>query len=154
MRMLAAGDSVLSLVSGHYDESVGGLFEWNRPDSASPVDTSSCSDGFVVPNPGENPGLVQDCETLLTIRDTLAGRAELNWSGQISISDWQGVTVGGEPLRIQELAIGELGLAGALPPELGRLSELTGALPPGAWAVDGVEGAGHFRRLADRPDTA
>ena len=133
MRMLAAGDTILDLVSGHYDESVGRLFEWNRPESASPVDTSSCSGGFVVPDPGDKPGLVQDCETLLTIRDALAGRAELNWSGRTSISDWQGVGVGGEPLRVQELALGDLGLTGALPPELGQLTGLKGLDISGDW---------------------
>ena len=40
---------------------------------------ASCSDGHVVADPDRNPGLVRDCETLMGIRDTLAGR--LNWTG-------------------------------------------------------------------------
>ncbi len=133
MRILAAGDTVLNLVSGHYDESVGGLFEWNRPDPGSPVDTSPCSEGFVVPIPGENPGLVQDCETLLTIRDTLAGRVDLNWNAQTPIGEWEGVTTGGEPFRVQSLRLSEQGLTGVLPPELGLLSGLVELDSSGNW---------------------
>ena len=140
MRILAAGDTVLSLVSGHYDESAGGLFEWNRSDPGIPVDTAPCSEGFVVPNPEGNPGLVRDCETLLTMQDTLAGRVDLGWSGQSPISDWGGVTVGGEPSAIRGLRLSELRLTGVLPPELGLLpglaeldlsgNWLSGSIPP------------------------
>ena len=133
MRILAAGDTVLSLVSGHYDESVGGLFEWNSPDPGIPVDTAPCSEGLVIPNPEENPGLVQDCETLLTIRDTLAGRVDLGWSGQSPISDWGGVTVGGEPSAIRGLRLSELRLTGVLPPELGLLPGLAELDLSGNW---------------------
>ena len=42
--------------------------------------TASCANGIAVPNPASNPGLVSDCETLLSARDTLAGTASLNWS--------------------------------------------------------------------------
>ena len=140
MRILAAGDTALSLVSGHYDESIGGLFEWNRPGHGESVDTASCSEGLVVPGPESNPVLVRDCETLLSIRDTLAGRVELNWNGQTPISDWQGIAVGGEPRMVRRLALSELGLTGSIPAELGLLSGLTdldlsgnwlsGAIPP------------------------
>ena len=133
MRILAAGDSVLSLVSGHYDESVGGLFEWNRLDTGIPVDTAPCSEGLVVPLPEENPGLVRDCETLLNIQDALSGRVELNWNGQSPMSDWGGVTVGGEPSAVRELRLSELGLTGSLPPELGLLSGLVELDLSGNW---------------------
>ena len=133
MRILAAGDTVLSLVSGHYDESVGGLFEWNSPDPGIPVDTAPCSEGLVVPNPEENPGLVQDCETLLTIRDTLAGRVDLGWSRQVSIGEWEGITIGGEPLRVRKLGLSVRGLTGALSPELGLLSGLVELGLSGNW---------------------
>ena len=105
-----------------------------------PVDTAPCSEGFVVPNPEGSPGLVRDCETLLTMRDTLAGRVDLGWSGQSPISDWGGVTVGGEPSAIRGLRLSELRLTGVLPPELGLLpglaeldlsgNWLSGSIPP------------------------
>ena len=42
----------------------------------------------------DNPGLVSDCNTLLAARDTLAGSATLNWSADLAIEDWDGVTAG------------------------------------------------------------
>ena len=49
--------------------------------------------GFVVPNPFENPGLVEDCEILLAIRDQLAGDFLLNWSAKTPITEWWGLMV-------------------------------------------------------------
>ena len=58
------------------------------------------SNGTVVPNPGENPGLVSDCVTLLTARDVLRGTAPLNWSVERRITSWDGVTVEDAPKRV------------------------------------------------------
>ena len=117
---------------------------WNPPRSEKP-DLAACSQGSVVPEPESNQGLVHDCEMLLSIRDTLAGRAELNWKEGTTMSLWEGVTLGGSPPRVHELTL--RGMRGELPPELGRLTELrrlaingtrsefideslTGAIPP------------------------
>ena len=48
-----------------------------RPPAADP---SHCSNGIVVRDPMEHPGLVKDCETLLLIRDRL--NSSLYWSGE------------------------------------------------------------------------
>ena len=48
-----------------------------QADEAAAADLRSRSRG---PLPDSNPGLVQDCETLLALRDALAGGAELDWS--------------------------------------------------------------------------
>lgn len=92
-----------------------------------------------------NPGLVDDCRTLLTIRNALAGDSFLNWSAEVPIGEWEGVWVEGEPLRVRGLATGGGAadapkLKGVIPPELGNLSELwvldlgnkalTGSIPP------------------------
>ena len=42
---------------------------------------SNCSSGTAVSNPTRNPGLVADCEALLTALDDLRGTS-LNWSGE------------------------------------------------------------------------
>ena len=84
--------------------------------------------GFAVLPPvvlcSDNPGLAADCARLLTARDTLAGTGTLNWSANVPIEDWDGVTVGGSPLRITELRLSEKGLTGEIPAGLGRLSNL------------------------------
>ena len=86
-------------------------------------DIAACSEGFVVPKPEKNPGLVQDCETLLSIRDTLIGEeAALPWGADTPISRWTGVEVGGRPTRVVSLRLERL--AGTIPPELGNLMGL------------------------------
>lgn len=89
-----------------------------------PANAAGCSTAPAVPEPAKNPGLVHDCEALLQIRDALAGSAELNWSGNTWIFEWDGVVVGGSPLRVQELRLPGRGLIGVIPPALGELSEL------------------------------
>ena len=102
-------------------------------------DAAVCSEGLVVPKPEKNPGLVQDCEVLLSIRDTLAGEdVVLDWNADIPISEWGGVYVRGDEARVRGLRLE--GLNGTIPPELGNLaklerlylagSRLTGSIPP------------------------
>ncbi len=120
----------------------------NPPLSGRPVDLGACSAGLVVPEPEANPGLVHDCEVLLSIRDRLGGHIQLNWSESAPIGEWEGVTLGGEPSRVLGLILesrNEMGtvrdrLTGTLPSELGSLAELrvlvlnrnylSGSIPP------------------------
>ena len=102
---------------------------WNPPRPERPVDLSVCSSGVVVPEPELNPELVRDCETLLTIRDTLAGTGDLHsggagWSSQNPMNRWRGVKVDGSPLRVRELSLSGPGLTGSIPPEIGQLTGL------------------------------
>ena len=100
----------------------------------------SCTNGIVVENPQGNQGLVSDCRILLEGRNTLAGNAKLNWSTDIPIARWQGITVGGSPLRVVGLQLVGASLSGRIPPQLGNLSalrdlsfrvnSLTGGIPP------------------------
>ena len=85
----------------------------------------SCRSRAVVPNARTNPGLVSDCEALLSAKDALAGTATLSWGLTTSIADWDGVTVRGTPRRVTRLDLGRSGLTGKIPPELGELSALT-----------------------------
>ena len=85
---------------------------------------SACSNGTVVPNPGENSALVSDCVTLLTARDVLRGTASLNWSATTTIASWNGINVTGTPGRVTRLDLSARGLTGTIPPALAGLSAL------------------------------
>ena len=92
-------------------------------------DIAACSEGYVVKNPNRNPGLVQDCETLLGLRNALAGEAVLNWSAQVEISDWKGLSVEGSPQRVTGLRLSSSNLdptqlTGVIPGELGDMANL------------------------------
>ena len=104
--------------SGNFRLVVSGL-----PDAGEPQ--ADCSTGGAVSNAGSNPDMVAGCETLLGVRDALAGTTLLNWAADTPIEDWDGVTVSGSPKRVTEVALDEGGLNGELPGGLGQLTALT-----------------------------
>ena len=142
----ADGSDLRTLTGAHEDDR--DLRVLNPPLPEAPVDLAACSKGVVVPEPKANPGLVQDCEVLLSIRDRLAGDAELNWDEDTHIAEWEGVRVVGEPARVLLLRItgsgpngrlqGNSALSGTLPPELGQLSELRGLDLIGSYLSGGI----------------
>ncbi|MXY46142.1 MAG: hypothetical protein F4Y44_03975, partial [Chloroflexi bacterium] len=83
-----------------------------------------CLTGGAVQNPATNAQLVADCEALLELRSTLAGRGLLNWEAYVPMDEWHGVTTGGSPLRVTELALANRGLNGFIPAQLESLSGL------------------------------
>ena len=85
---------------------------------------SACSEGIVVPEPALNPGLVRDCEILLTSVEVLAGSFPFRWSPDVPITQWERVVVGGTPSRVREVNLEDKGLTGRIPAALGQLSEL------------------------------
>ena len=94
------------------------------------ADGTACSDGRLVSDPDQNPGLVQDCKTLLSLRNALAGDAvlHLNWTANVPMSRWTGVEIEGLPPRVVELDLPHFRptqLNGIIPPELGKLANLT-----------------------------
>ena len=106
-------------------------------------DIKACSDGSLVSRPGWKKGLVQDCETLLQIRDALVGEVALNWSRHVEMAKWDGVLIKGFSPRVVELALrgGDVvKLNGVILPELANLSapskldlnsnDLRGTTPP------------------------
>ena len=103
-----------------------------------------------MPNPSNNPGLVSDCETLLSARDTLAGTASLNWSATTAIYQWDGVGLDGTPQRVTALDLSHRPLTGRIPAELGSLSKLEtlnlfdadlgGKIPPELGRLSNLEG--------------
>ena len=92
------------------------------PSVSSP---GSCTNGTAVENPGENPAFVRDCTILLQGRDTLAGSSTLNWSADLPINRWHGITVRGSPPRVVEINLSSRPVSGRIPPEFGQLSALT-----------------------------
>lgn len=66
--------------------------------------------------------LEEDRETLLEIKNTLAGTASLNWSTKLPVEQWKGVIV--ENYRVTGLGCRSLNLSGRIPAELGNLAKL------------------------------
>ena len=93
--------------------------------SGSAPQMDDCATGSAVTDAANNLGLVSDCNTLLRVRDTLAGAATLNWSADLAIEDWDGVTVKVTPQRVTALDLREKQLTGTIPAGLGSLSNLT-----------------------------
>ncbi len=97
------------------------------------VGKAACREGDVVPNPEANSGLVADCETLMGLRDTLAGPTLLNWGAGTPLEQWAGVQVSGEPRRVTGLKFefwygaysdDSLQLIGRVPPAIADLDQL------------------------------
>ena len=97
--------------------------------------------------------LQADCTTLLAVRDALAGDVELNWSDEIRIDYWRGITVGpasrtSNTRRVIALDLSHAGLNGRIPPELAALealavlrlghNRLAGSIPPELGALSGL----------------
>ncbi len=66
----------------------------------------------------------RDCDTLLGLKDTLAGDATLNWSKDLGLEEWEGVGLGDSPPRVHALWLGFKSLNGTIPAALGRLDQL------------------------------
>ena len=92
------------------------------------LEGAQCANSVAVADAPENPGLVADCAILLGIRDKLAGEATLNWSAQLPLEEWEGVSVdaAATPPRVTVLELEGRGLTGEVPAGLGEISELKG----------------------------
>ena len=95
-----------------------------KPEATDHKEPEDCANGVVVLQPELNPGLVSDCRILLQIADTLTGDRELNWSTKSAITDWQGIYLANEPIRVVELHLGDFGLNGQIPAGIGNLDQL------------------------------
>ena len=85
---------------------------------------SDCTTGAAVRDVANSPGLVADCETLLAVRDELAGDGRLNWSADTPMNSWHGVIMSGIPLRVTHLDLSRMRLSGRIPSGLGDLDQL------------------------------
>ena len=94
---------------------------------ATPVSTpttAACTRTTLEAEPATTPALAADCSVLLEAKEVLAGAAALNWSAATPIARWDGVSLGGAPLRVSGLELGGRALTGAVPPALGSLAGL------------------------------
>ena len=105
-----------------YDEGVAGYFELD----VELVSTSHdlCANGAAVPDPDDNPSLVRDCSALLDSKYILSAEPPLNWSADVTMDNWEGVTLGESPPLVTELRLVNRGLNGRIPGELDSLSGL------------------------------
>ena len=105
-----------------------------------PLYLRKCSDGVAVPNPTSTPGLLADCDALLRAKAVLEGDGTaLNWSVDVALTSWDGVTVSSTPSRVTRLDLSSRGLTGSIPTQLGSLTnlehldlhsnQLTGSIP-------------------------
>ena len=125
-RWIAAG-ALLALAFG------GGLWLAFAPGAFTVTTATTCSSGSAVPNPTANPSLVADCEQLLALRGALSGGSmgqregsqALNWSADMAMTSWTGVTVGGRPQRVTKLHLADSGLTGHVS---GLVGDLTGLI--------------------------
>ena len=101
---------------------------------------AACGEGYVVPWPENNPGLVKDCETLLGLRDQLAGDVLLNWNLLVPIGEWEGVRIRGNPSRRGDPSrVRGLGLTGNPMYDDSLPAPLNGILPPGLGQLSALE---------------
>ena len=107
-----------------YNSQKTGEFTLEVSGISKPPEDVGCSSGIAVTDPDDNPGLVSDCEVLLAARDILAGSAGLNWSADIPIEEWDGITVSDSHGRVVWLNLGFRNLNGKIPAELGNLEYL------------------------------
>ena len=100
---------------------------------------SECVTGGAVAS-ASYAGLTADCEALLASEDALVGDGTgLNWDAGTPISEWNGVIVDGDPMRVTNIYLKGHGLAGMIPATIGDLdglvklqlhdNDLTGPIP-------------------------
>ena len=119
---------------------------------AGSEDPVTCSTGRAIQKPEKRQELVRDCETLLAIRDALTGEdGFLNWNPARSMDAWQGISIGGSPLRVEKVDLiltADDIFYGVLPPGIGDLDglkkliidqPLTGPIPPSLGNLTNLE---------------
>ena len=104
----------------------------------------SCASGAVTFDPASTPGLATDCGAL-NVAQRAWSDGVVNWDTDTPIEQWDGVTVGGVPLRVLRIELPDRGIAGTIDPAFARLSalthldlsgnELTGEIPPDLGAL-------------------
>ena len=151
------GDILFTIAADGSDKRVliketGEVFIPQHPNrKAGSEDPATCSTGRAIQEPEKHQELVRDCETLLAIRDDLTGKEGfLNWNPARSMDAWQGISIGGSPLRVEKVELSGTTdiFYGVLPPGIGDLDglkklhieqPLTGPIPPSLGNLTNLE---------------
>ena len=97
----------------------------------APAGTAICRDGTALADPADNPDLVRDCETLLSLKDELDPTGDMYWGDhpgfrRLDLGEWDTVVV--RDGRVREIAWdgtdSMISLSGVLPAALGDLDAL------------------------------
>ena len=97
---------------------------YNHPNGPPAEPIPAC--GQAVPDRGEaNRPLIRDCRLLLGTKDALAGTAILNWSRNLAIGSWTGLTASGTPERVTAVNMASSSLSGTIPEGIAKLDALT-----------------------------
>ena len=89
-----------------------------------PVPDPICANGITITEPRDNRLLVFDCEVLLEFKKSIRGTASLDWSIDVPITDWTGITIGSEPKQVTRVALLGKGLFGGSGAPFAHLSAL------------------------------
>lgn len=120
-----------------YEKEIAGFFSLIV--SVESTADALCANGIAVSEPDDNPSLIYECARLLDAKHIFAAEPPLNWSADVPMDDWEGITLGGSPLTVTELSLIERRMRGEIPDELSDLysiqslelisNGLTGKLP-------------------------
>ena len=105
------GDPILEATR---EEAIAYIEAYDAHFPQSPGPPLMCANGITIPNPQANRSLVYDCEALLALKEDMRSTATLNWRADRDITEWNGVTVGGDPARVTQLWLADKGLWGNL----------------------------------------
>ena len=99
----------------------GNEFEGPFPEALRRVEEHDLDRGLLCLPGTVGAELQRDCAVLLAARGALDPTGKLNWGPATPIPSWQGVVLGGSPLRVVQLRLRKAGLGGSLPEQLGGL---------------------------------
>ena len=106
-----------------------------------------CLYGRAVHDPDTNQALLNDCAVLLEAKNILGAEPSLNWSADVPMEEWEGVTLGGSPQRVTGLHFKDRGLKGELAVELDYLWGLEELDLTGNLLTGGMPHLGNSRSL-------
>ncbi len=106
-----------------------------------------CLYGRAVHDPDTNQALLNDCAVLLEAKNILGAEPSLNWSADVPMEEWEGVSLGGSQQRVTGLHFKDRGLKGEIAAELDYLWGLEELDLTGNLLTGGMPHLGNSRSL-------